>query len=242
MVKASNAFKSAGKPTEDEPVEEKPVEEEPEKKMTLKGAANLVKAANAFKSAGKPAEDEPVEDKPKKEPEAEAPKLTEEEPVEERATSEVDALDDEEKAMMSGKQEDFRSTKNNDEDAPASAFFTVMKRPRGVMVITSAKQRIIIIHKGHVRYYKTDAKLDTEAPYISTPPQGEIKGGVKGCMITPIVQDTSNCSIRVMVPPSAGKNMHLDLTFSSEEQVANFVDLFEKHKAYYETREVTQAA
>ena len=110
-----------------------------------------------------------------------------------------------------------------------------MKRPRGTIAITGMKPRIVVIHKGHFRYYKSVPATEVSAsvPFLKGSPQGDMNGGVSGC--TAVKDATYKDGLTVKISAN-GKDIDIILKMESKEKVEELLKVFEEHAAHYKDK------
>ena len=141
-------------------------------------------------------------------------------------------------ATAASKQAGARSEKpEEDASAPASAYFNVKKRPRGAIVLSGMKDRIVVIHKGHFRYYRAvpAEEVSPFVPFLSIAPQGDMKGGIEGCTATKDESFKDGLTVKVS---ANGKASDIFVQMESEEKLAEMLKVFAEHVAYYEEKPI----
>ena len=125
------------------------------------------------------------------------------------------------------------------DDEPASSKWIVSKRPRGTIVVSGWKSRMVVLHRGHLRYYKHDSKtmVYSTVPFVNFSPQGDMTGGVVGCTAT-LEPEGSNKSAVVKIQAVNGKDLDITLQFQDRTSACAFIVAFKKQHDYYENHKI----
>ena len=120
---------------------------------------------------------------------------------------------------------------------PASAYYIVKKKPRGRTFggLGGVQERILVLHKGNLRYYKATETIVEQPPYVLTEPQGEIENGVRGCTACIALGDKDGRTLNIK---ASGSDKGLDVTFSGSADLRAFLELFDGHVEYYKVRPI----
>ena len=122
---------------------------------------------------------------------------------------------------------------------PDSAYYIVQKKPRGrtfgALNLTGMQERILVLHKGNVRYYKSTERIVKQPPFVLSEPQGEIENGVKGCSASIVMDDKE---ARTLSIKASGNEKGLEIVFSGSADLRAFLGLFDAHIEYYRARPI----
>lgn len=121
--------------------------------------------------------------------------------------------------------------------APDSAYYIVKKKPRGRTFggLGGVQERVLVLHKGNLRYYKATETIVKQPPYVLSEPQGEMENGVKGCTACIALDDKEGRTLSIK---ASGSDKGLDVIFSGSGDLRQFLELFDKHVDYYKARPV----
>jgi hypothetical protein len=124
---------------------------------------------------------------------------------------------------------------------PESAYYIVKKKPRGRTFgdfnFTGPQDRILVLHKGNLRYYKATDDIVKQPPFVLVEPQGEMENGVKGCSASIAMSDKEARTLSINVK-TRGDAKGLEVIFAGSGDLRTFLTLFDQHVEYYKTRPI----
>ena len=120
---------------------------------------------------------------------------------------------------------------------PDSAYYIVKKKPRGRTFggLGGVQERILVLHKGNLRYYKSTETIVKQPPFVLSEPQGEMENGVRGCTACIALDDKEGRTLSIK---ASGSDKGLEVIFSGSGDLRAFLELFDSHVEYYKERPV----